>query len=208
MSEHLARAILFRQNHCCGVLEMECRKAAIIVGLEPSVGFLHDFSSYQTKQSLVYDLMEPFRWIGDLATMQAFESGVLDLKDFYFTGDDYRYRIEIEAKRRYLQLMKERFNSGVRYKGKACRWDTVILNKAQDLARYLLEESKEMDFIEPCPNLQRSDTHDVRRGILELTQREAKELSIGKSTLHYLRKNAASDMPFSACKKTACRLVG
>jgi hypothetical protein len=30
--------------------------------------------------------------------MEAFESEVLDLPDFYFIGDDYRYRFEPEAK--------------------------------------------------------------------------------------------------------------
>ena len=48
-------------NYGYGFLEGECRKAINAVGLEPSVGFLHDFSGYQTKQSLVYDLQEPFR---------------------------------------------------------------------------------------------------------------------------------------------------
>ena len=48
-------------NYAYGVLEGECRRAINTVGLEASVGFLHDFSSYQTKQSLVYDLQEPFR---------------------------------------------------------------------------------------------------------------------------------------------------
>ena len=51
---------------------------------------------------MVYDLQEPLRWLGDVATIEAFESRVLDLKDFYFTGDDYSYKIEIEAKRRFL----------------------------------------------------------------------------------------------------------
>lgn len=48
-------------NYGYGYLEGEVRKAINSVGLEPSVGFLHDFSKYQTKQSLVYDLQEPFR---------------------------------------------------------------------------------------------------------------------------------------------------
>ena len=51
------------------------------VGLEPSVGFLHDFSDYQTRQSLVYDLGEPFRWLIDSTVVQAFESGALDVHD-------------------------------------------------------------------------------------------------------------------------------
>jgi CRISPR-associated protein Cas1 len=73
-------------------LEGECRRAINTVGLETGVGFLHEFSSYQTKQSLVYDLQEPFRWIADIAVMESFEAGILDLPDFYFTGDDYSYR--------------------------------------------------------------------------------------------------------------------
>jgi CRISPR-associated protein Cas1 len=82
----------------------ECRRAINTVGLEPSVGFLHDFADYQTKQSLVYDLQEPFRWICDVATIHAFESGLLDMKDFYFTGDDYRYHFEVEAREGFWNL--------------------------------------------------------------------------------------------------------
>jgi len=44
------------------------------VGLESSVGFMHDFSDYQTKDSLVYDLQEPFRWLVDLTVVSALES--------------------------------------------------------------------------------------------------------------------------------------
>jgi CRISPR-associated protein Cas1 len=120
-------------NYAYGVLERECRRAINTVGLEPSVGFLHEFVAYQTKQSLVYDLQEPFRWIADVVVMQAFESEVLDLPDFYFTGDDYRYRFDPEAKQRLLGLLRERFNSGVRCKGRTLKWDTVIERKIADL---------------------------------------------------------------------------
>lgn len=48
------------------------------VGLEPSVGFLHEFSNYQTKESLAYDLQEPFRWLVDLSVIQAFEWKILE----------------------------------------------------------------------------------------------------------------------------------
>jgi hypothetical protein len=64
------------------------------------------------------DLQEPFRWIGDITTIEAVEAGALEIKDFYFTGDDYRYRFELEAKKRFLRLLRDRFNSGVEYKGK------------------------------------------------------------------------------------------
>ena len=183
-------------NYVYGVIEGYVRRAINIVGLEPSVGFLHEFTGSQTKESLVYDLQEPFRWLGDVTTIEAFESDALDLKDFYFTGDDYRYHIEIDAKRCFLELLKDRFNSGVKYNGKTCKWDTVILNKTQELGPLLLGKPKQIDFIEPRPNLQRSDTQGLRERILKLTQVEARKLGIGKSTLHCLRRNARGDRSF------------
>jgi len=193
-------------NYSYGVIEGYVRKAVNIVGLEPSVGFLHEFTGSQTKESLVYDLMEPFRWLGHLTTIQAFESGVLDLKDFYFTGDDYSYKIEIEAKRRFLQLLKDRFNSGANYKGRVLKWDTVIEQKTMELARYLTGRSKILDFSEPEPELDRSDSLELRRRILSLSMSEAQKLGIGKSTLRYLRRNAANNRLFKICRKVSKRL--
>jgi len=157
-------------NYAYGILEGECRKAINIIGLEPSVGFLHDFAGYQTKQSLVYDLQEPFRWLSETSTLEAFESGLLDLKDFYFLGDDYRYHIDFEAKHRFLELLKERFNSGVRYKGKSWKWDTIILKKTEEIGRFLLGKTGSVNFIEPVPKIIRSDSLEMRKRILELTR--------------------------------------
>jgi CRISPR-associated protein Cas1 len=188
-------------NYAYGVLEGECRAAINTVGLEPSIGFLHETSGYQTKQSLVYDLQEPFCWIADVGVMEAFESGVLDLPDFYFTGDDYRYRFEPEAKERFLDLLRMRFNSAVRYKGRAFKWDTVIEQKATELGRYVVGKSSELDFLQPSPDLTRVDDRRLRKSILGLSQSEARRLGIGKSTLHYLRGNARSQRSFKIYEK-------
>jgi CRISPR-associated protein Cas1 len=193
-------------NYAYGVLEGECRAAINTVGLEPSVGFLHEPSSYQTKQSLVYDLQEPFRWLADIAVMEAFESGVLDLPDFYFTGDDYRYRFEPEAKERFLDLLRGRFNSGVRYKGCALKWDTVIEQKTVELGRYLVGRASRLDFVQPSPTFHRTDERDLRRRILSLTQPEAENLGIGKSTFHYLRRSARGRRAFKVHEKTLRKL--
>ena len=194
-------------NYAYGVFEGECRAAINTVGLEPSVGFLHETSRYQTKQSLVYDLQEPFRWIADVAVMETFESGVLDLPDFYFTGDDYRYRLEPEAKQRFMNLLRERFNSGVNYKGRALKWDTVIENKATELGRYLVGQSNILDFSEPFPKLIRTDDRELRRRIISLTGSEAWMIGIGKSTLHYLRRKTASERSFKVHSRVYKRIV-
>jgi CRISPR-associated protein Cas1 len=169
-------------NYAYGVLEGECRKAINTVGLEPAFGFLHEPSRSQTSQSLVYDLQEPFRWLCDVTVIEAFESGVLDLKDFYFMGDDYRYHVEVDAKRRFLELLKVRFNTGVKYKGKSWKWDTIILNKTQELCRFLNDKSRDLDFVQPCSSLNRTDGKELCSQILKLIPTEARELGISKNT--------------------------
>lgn len=151
--------------------------------------------------------MEPFRWLGDLATIQAFETGVLDLKDFYFTGDDYSYKIEIEAKRRFLRLLKDRINSGVSYKGRVLKWDTVIEQKTMELARYLTGKLKILDFSWPKPELYRVDSLELRKRILSLSESKAQKLGIEKSTLHYLRRNATSNLSFEVYTRVLARLT-
>lgn len=194
-------------NYGYGFLEGECRMAINAVGLEPSVGFLHDFSDYQTKQSLVYDLQEPFRWLVDLSVIRAFESKILDLRDFYFTGDDYRYRFESGAKQRFIDLIREQFNAGVPYKGRVLKWDTVIQEKTNELARYLNSRSASVDFSVPIPVLARADSLAVREAILDLTPSEARNLGIGKSTLHYLRVRASNSKSFRLNDRTRLKLA-
>jgi len=163
------------------------------------------FCSNQTKQSLVYDLQEPFRWIADVTVMGAFEYGVLDLPDFYFTGDDYRYRFEPEAKQRFLDLLRERFNCGICYRGHELKWDTVIEQKANELARSLVRKST-LDFAEPSPKLPGHDDRELRERILTLTESEAMKLGIQKTTLHYLRLRASDPRPFKIYQHVRTRL--
>jgi CRISPR-associated protein Cas1 len=193
-------------NYGYGFLEGECRMAINAVGLEPAVGFLHEVSSYQTKESLAYDLQEPFRWLVDASVVQAFESRVLELRDFYFTGDDYRYRIESEARQRFIDVLREQFNSGIAYKGRVLKWDTIMEQKTAELGNYLIGKSATLDFIEPTPVFERTDSRIIRDKILHLTQSDAESTGIPRSTLHYLRKNARTSASFKVYNKVRDKL--
>ena len=132
----------------------------------------------------------PFRWLSDISVLEAFESEALELADFYFTGDDYRYRFELDAKRRFIRVLREQFNSGMKYKGGVLKWDTLIHEKINELGRYLNDRSPSLDFSEPILLLETTDNPAIREAILTLTQSEARKRGIGKSTLHYLRRRA------------------
>jgi CRISPR-associated protein Cas1 len=73
------------------------------------------------------------------------------------------------------------------------KWDTVIEQKTVELAHYLAGRIGRPDFSEPSPNLRRLDDKYLRTQILGLSQSEARRLGIGRSTLHYLRKNARAN---------------
>lgn len=62
---------------------------------------------------------------------------------------------------------------------------TVIEQKTIELGRFLTGKSTVIDFTEPSSELLKHDDRELRRKILALTQSDAKELGIGKSTLHY-----------------------
>ena len=92
--------------------------------------------------------------------------------------------------------LREKFNSGVKYKGLALKWDTAILEKTNQLASYLTSRSPELDFSQPSPVLERADNLAIRETILGLSHSQAKKRGIEKSTLHYLRDDTPYDRPF------------
>ena len=194
-------------NYGYGFLKILCRMVINSVGLEPAVGFLHELSSTQTAESLVYDLQEPFRFLVDLCVIQAFETQKLTPYDFAFTRNDYLYRIQWEGKMRLRVSLKEIFNSGANYKGRLLKWDTVIEQKTLELSRFLTGKSPVIDFSEPVLVLERTDGREIREKILSLTQSEASELGIGKSTLHYLRGKARERSSFKLYEHVKRKLL-
>jgi hypothetical protein len=132
---------------------------------------------------------------------------VLDLPDCCFTCGDYRYRFEPEAKQRFLDLLRERFNCGISYRGRALKWDTVIEQKTAELGRYFVDRTCNLDLSDPSPTLRRSHDLQLRRRILDLSYAEAQRLGICKSTLYHLRSNAGSCSRFRVYRKVLERLT-
>jgi CRISPR-associated protein Cas1 len=177
-----------------------------MTGLDASLGFLHEDKPATTP--LVYDFQEPYRWLVDYTVLRMVLSRTFSWDDFYFTGGDYRLRIKPPLLDRYANLLREQFNSGVVYEGKRFTWDTLILRKCQELARFLLGKTSSFNVTFPRPVLKRSDTRELREKILALPQSEAKKLGIGKSTLHYLREHARNQRPFDVYNPILERLRG
>ena len=196
-------------NYGYGFLKILCRTAINSVGLEPAVGFLHETASAQTAESLVYDFEEPFRWLVDFCVIEAFETERLGFNDFAFTRDDYLYRIQWDGRMRLRECLVEAFNSGIPYKDRTLKWDTVIEQKALELSKYLSGKIEALDFSEPVPVLERTDSKALRERILSLTQSAASELGIGKVcfTIYVRKRENAVPLSFTNLLSESCCAV-
>jgi CRISPR-associated protein Cas1 len=190
-------------NYGYAVLETQCRKALNSVGLEPTVGFLHE--TRQTKCPLVYDLQEPYRWLIDTTVISCLESGRFGKSDFY-RMDNYVLRLRPEAVRRLIDALRIKFNSSVQYKGRFCSWDTLIRLKAQELANHFVGKRTGLRFDTPRSALDRSDTEAARNMILSLMTAEAKKLGIRRNTLWYVRQRAQASKPIRIYNKVRSKI--
>jgi hypothetical protein len=58
-------------------------------------------------------------------------------------------------------------------------------------------KSSRLNFSEPAPKLEKDDNRELRATILALTSPQAKQLEMGKTTLHYLQNKAREQRRFT-----------
>jgi CRISPR-associated protein Cas1 len=128
-------------NYSYGVLYSLVERACICAGLDPFVGFLH--TDNYNKKSLVFDLMEPFRVLGDRTVLLLF-TGRRVQKEF-FEDVPGGVGLSKDGRAHFLAHFNERLDKGVRYpvQGKPGKTRNVkvratIQHEAHALANRLL----------------------------------------------------------------------
>ncbi|TQD27917.1 CRISPR-associated endonuclease Cas1 [Methanolobus vulcani] len=181
-------------NYGYALLEAECLRAINAVGLDPHVGFLHEMNT--GKNSLAYDLQEPFRFLVDLAVINLVESERMEKKDFIRT-ENYSLKLRPSGAKKLTKELNLWFNKRVSYKGNMTMWSYVLFLKTRELAQYLVGKRQNVDFIKPRYEAKRQDSNDIRQKILSISYSDWKKLGFSKGTLHYMKKNAKADKPFT-----------
>ena len=192
-------------NYGYTMLESQCWRAANARGLDPYIGFNHEAAT--NKASLIYDLQEPFRWIIDVAVINALENKVFEKSDFMMT-ENYNIRLRPIGVEKLIKEVNAQFTSKVEFKGKTWEWGYTISQKVGEMADYLLEKRKSLDFCDPKPKLERDDSAEVREEILNMSYAEWKKMGHSKGTLHYLKKGAKSGKPFKIYEKVGEKMKG
>ena len=167
------------------------------------VGFLHEMTI--GKNSLAYDLQEPFRFLVDLTVISLIENSTMEKKDFIRT-ENYTLRLRPSGARKLLNEFNMQLNKKVEYKGKDYSWSYIILLKTRELSHFLIGKKSAIDFNAPSAELLRHDNDEIRQKILSMPYSEWKKTGFSKGTLHYMKKNARSNKPFTLNQHVKKRL--
>jgi CRISPR-associated protein Cas1 len=181
-------------NYGYALLEAEFLRAINTCGLDAHVGFLHEMNP--SKNSLAYDLQEPFRFLVDLSVISLIESGKMDNKDFIRT-ESYSLRLKPSGVKKVTEEVNNWMNKKVAYKKQSVMWSYALLLKTRELAQYLVGKKKTLDFSKPAYSVERQDSNDIRQKILSISYSDWKDMGFSKGTLHYMKKNAEADKPFT-----------
>ncbi|MGC9123682.1 MAG: CRISPR-associated endonuclease Cas1 [Thermoplasmata archaeon] len=93
-------------NYRYAVLESMIRKAINSIGLDPSIGYLHEIAP--SKHPLVYDLQELFRFVIDYSVIETLEAK-LKKSDFIVT-ENYHIRLKPKTTELLIEKIKNNFN--------------------------------------------------------------------------------------------------
>lgn len=174
-------------NYGYAILESEIRKVINGMGLDYSIGFLHEIN--QSRTPLVYDVQELFRWIIDISVIQLLEEKKIKKSDFIIT-ENYHIRLGENVAKILIEKINSNLNARYNYKnGKNYSYQIILQDNLQQLSNFIAEKKKEFDFVIPKIEFGRNDNIELREKILNMTVEERKDLGINKSTLWYIKKN-------------------
>ena len=174
-------------NYGYAILESEIRKAINAIGLDYSIGFLHEIN--QSRTPLVYDVQELFRWLIDVSVIQLMEEKKIKKSDFIIT-ENYHTRLGEDVAKLLIEKINSNFNVRYNYKnGKNYSYQIILQDNLQQISNFIVDKKKEFNFVIPKMKLNRNDNLELREKVLNMTTDERKELGINKSTLWYIKKN-------------------
>src|SRR3989475_237499 len=147
-------------NYGYAILESEVRKAVNASGLDYSIGFLHEIlQEYTPKKS-----------------------------DFIIT-ENYHIRLKEDIAKLLIEKIRINFNRKAPYKEKNYTYQNILYNNVQQLANFVSDNRKDIEFVIPKLEINRKDTISLKEKILSITPEDRKKLGMNKSTLWYMKNN-------------------
>jgi CRISPR-associated protein Cas1 len=193
-------------NYGYAILESEVRRAINAVRLDPTIGFLHELAG--SKEPLVYDMQELFRWLVDLSVIQLLEEKYLRKSDFIVT-ENYHIRLREKAAKMLIEKTSINFNKVSRLEtGRNSSYQTILFNCVQSLANFIAGKRENLQFDIPVKKSERNDSVAVQQKLLNMSSTERQRRGINKSTLWYQKRNIKEGKRIKLYSKTISKVTG
>ena len=127
-------------NYGYGVLYSLVEKACIIAGLDPYIGFLHT-DSYN-KKSLVFDIIEPFRFYVDEVVVFLFSKRMV--KDEFFEPLEQGIGLSKDGKAALIDALNKSFEEPVKCRGRNIKKRNTIQYECHRIANKLIKPEVEL----------------------------------------------------------------
>ena len=190
-------------NYGYAVLESMVRSDINVVGLDPSIGYLHEIAP--SKHPLVYDLQELFRYVVDYSVIELLETGLK--KSDFITTENYHIRLKPDTAKKLIEKIKNNFNKRYEFRNKQHTLENIMFENVRELSKYILDKTKSLAFTIPDIVISRNDNTQVRNEILSIDTEKRKELKINKSTLWYQQKKIKEGKTLRVYRKTMGRVT-
>jgi CRISPR-associated protein Cas1 len=189
-------------NYGYAILESMVRKDVNTIGLDVSIGYLHEIAP--SKHPLVYDLQELFRYVVDYSVIELLESGLK--KSDFITTENYHIRLKPDTAKLLIEKIKNNFNNRYEFKNKHYSLENIMFENFRELSKYIMGNSKHLEFAIPDIEIKRNDNSQVRDRIMSIDPEKRKELKINKSTLWYQQKRIKEGKSIKIYNKTKMKI--
>ena len=159
-----------------------------------------DIETSPSKHPLVYDLQELFRYIVDYSIIEVLESGLKKLD--FITTENYHIRLKPDTAKMLIEKIKNNFNQRYEFRNKHYSLENIMFENIREFSRYIIGNSKHLEFSIPDIEIKRNDNSQVRDKIMSIDPKKRKELKINKSTLWYQQKKIKEGKTLKVYNKT------
>ncbi|NDB51930.1 MAG: CRISPR-associated endonuclease Cas1, partial [Nitrososphaeria archaeon] len=115
----------------------------------------------------------------------------LQKSDFIVT-ESYHMRLRESGAKLLIEKIRINFNRKAPYKDKNSTYQNILYDNVQQLANFISDKNKRIEFVVSKMEINRDDTVLLRQKLLSMTPEQRKKLGINKSTLWYIKKNLQS----------------
>jgi len=127
-------------------------------------------------------------------------------KSDFITTENYHIRLKLNTAKLLIEKIENNFNNRYEFKNKHYSLENIMFDNIRELSRYIMGNSKHLEFSIPDIEIKRNDNSQIRDKIMSIDPEKRKELKINKSTLWYQQKKIKEGKTLKVYHKTKVRI--